>query len=503
MERVDLQGSGESLQLGSRLKLRAPGLQGYAVLHNPLPVAVRGQPELGTRALETALGNAGFVELSAVELGVAAVSGPPPAQDVRGPGDVPAFELEISDTGEEWGAALLAQDESGALSWHFPLDRSNAVVPPTRGGGSKLFRLPRQVVAPPPATEAGTTRGVLGLIGKKLLKVLVYPVTDPILGAVTEHFAGKWEAAHRPYGFRSFTPQNYTDVTTELPDWQALSSGRSLLFLHGTFSRAHAAFGGLPSETMEALSDRYGKRLFAFDHFSLAHSPAQNIRQFVEMLPADVRKLDFDIICHSRGGLVARTLAEQLGNLGTGGREINVGKVVFVATPNQGTLLANPDHMIKMIDRYTTMLNVFPVPQITDVLEGIMAVVKILGHGVLKGLDGLSAMCPDRVSLNAPGAPPCQYYAIAADFDPDEAGLGHLVRGLQLQLMEKLMDDVFQNAANDLVVPTRGVYEPNGSPNFPIPPERRFEFTKSPKVTHINIFGEPEASERLLAWLQP
>ena len=39
--------------------------------------------------------------------------------------------------------------------------------------------------------------------------------------------------------------------------------------------------------------------------------------------------------------------------------QVRINRVVFVAAPNRGTLLADPDHMVEMLDRMTTALNLF------------------------------------------------------------------------------------------------------------------------------------------------
>ena len=54
------------------------------------------------------------------------------------------------------------------------------------------------------------------------------------------------------------------------------------------------------------------------------------------------RTIDVDAICHSRGGLVLRTLIEHL--LPGSGLDLAVQRAIFVAATNQGTELARPDN---------------------------------------------------------------------------------------------------------------------------------------------------------------
>jgi hypothetical protein len=167
-----------------------------------------------------------------------------------------------------------------------------------------------------------------------------------------------------------------------------------LLFIHGTFSTAHGAFALIEPAAFKTLFDRYDGRVFAFNHFTLSHDPRRNVEWLAGQLPGG-DSLELDIVCHSRGGLVARTIAEQPSVFGLDTSRFKVRRIVFVGVPNSGTLLAHPDHMMKMIDRFTTALNVFPGGAVTETLEAIITAVKVLAHGALKGLQGLASMQPD------------------------------------------------------------------------------------------------------------
>jgi len=75
---------------------------------------------------------------------------------------------------------------------------------------------------------------------------------------------------------------------------------------------------------------------------------------------------------------VARTLAERPAGFGLVQARIGVRRVVFVAAPNQGTPLADPDHIVDMLDRFTTVLNMFPCGALAETLESIITVVKVI-----------------------------------------------------------------------------------------------------------------------------
>jgi pimeloyl-ACP methyl ester carboxylesterase len=317
------------------------------------------------------------------------------------------------------------------------------------------------------------------------------------VGAVAEDYALRWEARNRPYAVRPFGPDDYAAPTATAIDgegWRRLSEGRALLMVHGTFSRAHSAFGAMPREFVAALHERYGGRVFAFDHFTLSHDPKQNVRELLDRMP-DGTALDVDIVCHSRGGLVSRLLAERQGELSMGSRSLRVGRVVFVGTPNAGTTLADTAHMGDFIDTYTTLLNLIPSAGVTEVLSGVVTVAKTLAVGAAKGLPGLMSMQPGGEFgswLNAGdrGAE-TRYFALASNFSPSEPGLRAMMKN-------RLMDRVF-GGANDLVVPTDGVFASNGSGWFPI--EERHVFDGTSGVAHTGFFGSPAAREKIVEWL--
>lgn len=505
MNDFQLDGSSAPIELGRGIRLVAPGLVGQGRTHDERQPGFRdATPGQETASFDDALAAADMSETMSVELDATEAPVAGPAPDLRSPGGEDAMMLEVPDAGPEWEHVVLEIDEGGVMRWHLPLTEDNQVAAPaTRGAGAvKRFRIPK-AVAPTASGEQAKTRGLIGMVGKKLLKVLVYPVTDVLIGHAIDVFAEKWEGKKRPYGLRFMTPDNYaTPGAPQLTadDWTQLSSGRALLLIHGTFSTAHGAFSGLDRKDMEELHAAYGGRVFAFDHHSLSHNPARNIKELAARIPADA-SLDVDIICHSRGGLVARELAERGATYGLTPDRIKVGRVVFVGAANAGTILAQPDHMVSMIDRLTSVSNLIPTGFVSELLDGLITVIKVIGHGGLKSLDGLASMNPEGPYLKElAGAPKsgATYYAITADFD---AGAQDATAPLKSLVKDALMDKIFEKAANDLVVPTEGVFAPNGSASFPIDVVYRLEMPKTTGVVHTTYFTSPDARKKMKEWL--
>ena len=499
-----LTGTPSTIDLGQGYSIRAPGVTGSATLQQPSSQQSRARSRSdadGTAALDQAFANTEVDEIKQIDLttqtGPRAAAGAP----LRSVDGQDALELQVPDFGQEYGQLVLSCDEAGGLRWHLPItDDLQVESPQTRGsGGVKRFRIPA-APRPPSTADSAKSRSLLGIAGRKLLKVLVYPVTDPIVGFVGDKLAARWEAGHRPYGLRTFDPSNFSQPTTttlDANDWQRLSSGRALLFIHGTFSTAHGAFGQIDPATFAALHQHYGGRVFAFNHFTLSDDPKTNIEWLTANVPAG-RPLNCDVICHSRGGLVARVLAEQRV---ASASPITVGRVVFVGVPNKGTLLAEPDHMVSMIDRLTTAVNVLPTGFVTEILEALITAVKTIGHGALKGLDGLRAMQPggDFLKwLNVPSKHKLEYFGISSNYEPGDEGLRAMVKNAAIN---RILDTIFEDAGNDLVVPEAGVHVANGGTLFPITQSRLLTIAPEAGVSHVTFFSHPATNKKLTEWL--
>lgn len=501
MERYELDDSGRPVRLPHGYALRTPGLVGSVDMFTPeADGGLMRAAAPATEEFEAAFRNAQMSEAATIALDAREIPVGEAAHGLRSLSGDDALELEVPDLGEERGQIVLSLSEDGVLTWHFPVneDASAIEAPTTRGaGGVKRFRIPRAVTPVPPA-GASEHRGFVGAVGRKLLKVLVYPVTDPILGPISEHFAHQWEEKNRPYKARAFTADSYNQggvPALSADDWRRLAAGPALLFVHGTFSTSHGCFGALPRSLMAELERRYDGRVIAFDTFTLSEDPDENANRFFAMVPPDI-SLNVDVVCHSRGGLVTRQLAVR----GAQSDRLKLRRAVFVGVPNAGTALADAAHMVQMIDRLSSALVLLPSGPITESMEAILTALKVIGHGALKGLPGLAAMQPKGPFLQQlnSAAASGEYYAITADFEPNAGTL----RGLFTQhAANHVVDRIFSNTANDLVVPTAGVYEVQGSSGFPVPPERLLRFDARAGVIHTTYFGAAETANALERWL--
>ena len=468
----------------------------------------RGLGGSGADPLDDALQSAGLRPGKVVEL-------PPPPPVTRAlstepgaaepEGSTATLEVPVPE-GE--GCLMLVEDATGALSWLFPDDnalRERALserTPGARGLATPVrFTIPLRT---PPSAPGARDLGDLVAAGAKV-KTFFFKITDKILGPIIHGFAKKWEAKNRPCFTRRYGPDDYRledpSLTLTADDWQRLSQGRALLFVHGTFSSA-GAFSTLQPDVMNELSRRYGGRMFAYNHPTMTADPKENAIAFLQQIPPDVA-LDVDIVCHSRGGLVAREIAA----LERGSAQIHVERIVFVGATNSGTPMTDDDHMIEMIDRFTTVVNFIPSGPARTIVDALVLVLEVIGHGFLHDLEGLRAMNPKGpflLDLNNPagavgGEKTPQYFAITSTFEP-KAGTSFfsLTRAGNFTV-----DKVFGDAANDLVVPRDGVFASNGASGFPISADRCLKFGNPDGVIHTEYFGQPRTNAQLLEWLEP
>jgi pimeloyl-ACP methyl ester carboxylesterase len=482
--------------------LQAPALQGTITELAQSAAATRGESGAYEAPLRRAASDADVVVLKTFAIDVSKVD-TTAAPATRGGVALTtaereaAISLRVPAVQAGAGHAVLYTDEAGISRWIFPNNTGMPGAPATRGGVGEIeFLLPRDVA---PTTPTGTpgpaTRGQLTKLGRRLVRVLAW-ATEDVIGKGAMYVATQWEGKRRPYGLRRFPFDDARPI-----DWNTLRGGRALLLIHGTFSTAEAGFSLVPRATIDALRQIYGERMFAFDHPTLHVSPEENVQKFFEMLP-DGADLEVDIVTHSRGGLVGREFAERNADYASANRrKLKIRRAVFVAAPLRGTVLADTEHGIKMLDRYTNLFTELPDNPFTISMEAIFMMTKLVYHGAVKALPGLRSMYPPGeylLQLNKNPNHTTEYYALAADFKPQAETL--LAR-FGWAVADAAVDGIF-GEANDGVVPTTGSYELKTTVRgFPIEDKHRSVFVKADGVHHCNYFAAAATNQHLLHWL--
>jgi hypothetical protein len=426
-----------------------------------------------------------------------AVEAKPRASAIRRGLTSRVLDLSVPIEPEE-GCVLVARHPSGALTFHAPdTECIETRRGATAGPGVARFRIPVRSARIPD----GARRGVADMILKKLIKITVLKIVDKIVDLALPFLARKWEE-------HTWKKQGLSEgwlrvdaaslQSGKLTPWKpvapAFAGGRSLLLLHGTFSNAASAFSKLAAGPFfERIRASYGDRIFAFDHFTISRVPEENAQMLVSALPPGPDHFEFDVITHSRGGLVLRNLVERSAALGENGRRFQLGHAVLVASPNEGTPLATPVRWEKTVGWVANILGEFPDNPFTTAADWIAESIVWLARHASGGLPGIGSMdgSGDLIAtLQAPPAPaPNAYSALVANYSPDP------------NVWEKLLDvgiDGFFGLANDLVVPTDGGWHVDKGPESYIPAERIGCFGAGGNlgphtVNHLNFFGQPAA----------
>jgi len=411
--------------------------------------------------------------------------------------DPPTIELQVADPGEGMAQLAMSTDADGLVHWHFAAALDE--VPATRDGMVPHLRT-RTFVIPADTVAVDGERSLLGAIGKKLIDIYLFPVGRTIAGIVISNFASDIELRRTPYRVRSFTPDDYASreraTVIEGDAWQQLASGRALLMIHGTNSSAHSAFAGLSRGFVEALHAQYEGRVFAFDHPTLTQTPKENIDTLLASIP-DGLALDVDIVCHSRGGLVSRVLAERHEQLAFGTRRVSVHNVIFVGSPNAGTRLCEEDFLPDYLDTVMNLLLKVQTPGAADIAAAVVMLAKITAAGLYSALTGIHSMQPDGpfgewLNLGA-RSDTTRYFALTSNYKPVDLALGRLATYV-------LAGRVFKGARNDLVVPTDGVFAANGSSAFPIADMVAFDGKDG--IPHTGFFSDPRVTTQIGSWLR-
>lgn len=298
---------------------------------------------------------------------------------------------------------------------------------------------------------------------------------------------------------------------------------RILLLVHGTFSSTIGAFGRLADPDkpghafLEGAVETYDAVL-GFDHPTLSVDPLNNAEDLYQRLCAHAPAgTSVDIVCHSRGGLVARSLVESM--LPDKQWAGTVNRIVFVGVPNAGTHLADPGRWATFVNLYTNLLMAAASPVLGGTvgtailgagLKGVGALVKYLAAYAVDGdeVPGLAAMEPGGAfltGLNQPGSPkPTQaWFAVISDFHSTTGdALGQspaeFPAALAHWLAEGAMDDILDRA-NDLVVDTASMTSVDNQPAGFF--RDGVDFGANPTVHHLNYFLQDEVAHALITWL--
>lgn len=304
----------------------------------------------------------------------------------------------------------------------------------------------------------------------------------------------------------------------------------TLLFIHGTFSNNDHLFAELRStpegQDFIARALRHYGEVLAFDHPTLSVSPVLNALDLTRLFAAHDGPVD--VVCHSRGGLVARWWVEGFAGGARGAR-----RVVMVGAPLAGTSLAAPPSLRAALGLITNVGRALSlaggaaslaVPMLSVAVGLVKVVTSVASLGEKAPLiDAAVAMIPgiagqSGVSNNAElmrlrrrehddPSPLPDYFAVRSNFETEAAGWAFWRRYRRWK--ENLADfgtDMVFEGDNDLVVDSDsmtslyGMKKSDADPaaadeQIVIPKENVLDFRTNDRVHHTNYFRQPETIE--------
>ena len=296
-----------------------------------------------------------------------------------------------------------------------------------------------------------------------------------------------------------------------------------LLMVHGTFSSTTGSYGSLTSGTdgpafLNAARNRYDA-VVGFDHRTLAQGVEQNATDMMKVLAALPQGAHVDAVAYSRGGLVYRTLAEEL--LAQQRPDIRLGKCVFVGCTNGGTHLAEPKNWAAMVDLYTSIglagvgfLTRFGGPGGLAVGLVVGELIRLIGKFVQylsvvaitdRRVPGLADMQPSSELVkrlngaNAGNERLAEYYVVTSNFVPKLDPEKGLTNELKQMLIDKVTNRLFKTD-NDLVVDTESMAMFGGR-QARLQETNVYNYGDIEDIYHTIYFGADNTAKQLSSWL--
>lgn len=347
------------------------------------------------------------------------------------------YDLTLPERQPAGRPGVLSDDPAPSDVLRFP-------VHPLVGGGAPG-------TAPRPAVlgiEEMAADALAGVVTKRVLQVLRSSLDSALISAV-RHF----EPAPRVLALRDggFLPlEGHSDWRALLPPGR---EQRVLIYIHG-FGSSTAGSGG--AKFVPALAAGYDAVL-SYDHPTITRTPLENAADLLARIPGDLR-LSADLVAHSRGGLVSRSLIE----LSDWPAQLTPRRLLTAGSPHAGTRLAEPARWDRLVSIGLTLSSwlisagggAFWAPQLLEL------VLKAAAQSTFD-LPGLAAMTPGNdflAQLNGPNRAGIDervsYAAVTSSFAPATVAQ----RGFR-EAFSSFAMQVFMGEPNDLVVHTASALE--------------------------------------------
>jgi pimeloyl-ACP methyl ester carboxylesterase len=295
-------------------------------------------------------------------------------------------------------------------------------------------------------------------------------------------------------------------------------TGRTLLFVHGTFSNASnmlrefTTAGGRGRQFLDRATRgpvQYDRVLF-FDHPTLSVSPVINALELGRCMSRSTGTID--VVAHSRGGLVVRWWLEAFGSSlrMAAGSQV---RAVLVGSPLHGTSLAAPDkiqHAMSLFSNVGTLAEktmgliglanpfVWVAGKLIEVIvsvTGALARTPIVDAiaALVPGLAGQSAVSNNhelnRLRIGPVDVDP-SYFAIVSNFETADPAW-RFWRNFRKDRVADLAADIVFPGENDLVVDTMSMTD-FGVPRLKLA-GTSCDYHTSDTVWHCNYFRQQKS----------
>jgi hypothetical protein len=352
------------------------------------------------------------------------------------------------------GGPVVLGDEASAGVLRFPVNQVAGGTAPAAPGQPAVLGI-----------EDIAIGAAASIVTKRVLQVLRSPVDAALLSTIRQ-----FEPQPRMLALRSdgFQPLDGAEA------WRALlppgAERRVLLHVHG-FNSSTAGGGG--AKFVPQLAANYDAVL-SYDHPTATISPLDNAIELLRMVPDDLR-LAVDLVAHSRGGLVSRSLIE----LADWQDKLRPVRLLTAGSPHAGTRLAEPARWDRLVSIGMTLASWLATvgggqlwaPKLLELM------LKAAVQGVFD-LPGIAAMTPGGDFLNQlnaadkPGLDErVRYAAVTSTF-----AISDVVQQGFKQAFTALAMQVFMGEPNDLVVHTASALEID-APTRVFTPDQQFRAT--------------------------
>lgn len=385
------------------------------------------------------------------------------------------YDVTLPQARVDQGGMVLGPDEA-AGTLHFPVN------PLILDAGSA------------PQSSEGAVLGIEDLVGgliggevggvilKRVVQIIKSPFEKSLLEAIRKTEGNPWVGVLRD-------PAGGFDPVQGFEAWRNLlppgGERRVLLFVHGFGS----ALGGAGRNGWFGQLGQHYDAVLGYNHPTLSIDPEANARELLAMIPEDVR-LAVDVIAHSRGGLVSRSLVE----LVEPQANFSVRRIITNGTPHGGTRIADPERWDRLVSIGMTAASL--LASSTGALVWLPKALELVlkaASQIFFDLPGLGAMTPQGEfikKLNAPAVSgsaieqaqrAVRYSAATARFS-----VFSLTKPAFQQAFNTFAAQAFFDTPNDLVVPTESMAALDSSGL--VPTERQFLGGND----HFSYFGNQD-----------